>query len=467
MVNDELKENPLAEAPLGKLMLKYAVPSVIALVVNALYNIVDQIFIGWGVGTLGNSATNVIFPLNMVVMSLALLLGDGGAAYLSLEMGRGNREKAEKAANNTFTWLIAVGIVFCIVSIAFFKPLTTLFGATPDNSPYVFAYGRIIVLGFPFVVVGSGMCSLIRADGTPQLTMIAMIVGCAANVVLDSLFVLGFGWGMEGAAIATVIGQILNLAFSLWYVPRFKNIKISLRQMKPSVHLLKKIAGYGVSSFVSQIAVAIIMTVINYYLVHCGMNSEYGADIPLAAFGIVMKFNTILISIVTGIGTGAQPIVGYNYGRGDYARVKKTFLLAVKVSTAFAILFFLVFQLLPKQLTAMFGAQGELYTTFSINSFRIFTLLCFVNGFQTVSAIFFQSIGKPVISGLLSLSRQIIFLIPAVMILCNLIGVNGVLWAGPVADGLAFILAFVMTAREMKLLRPGTERMGNKCSQHA
>ena len=467
MIKDEPEQNPLATAPLGRLMLKYAVPSVIALVVNALYNIVDQIFIGWGVGTLGNSATNVVFPLNMVVMALALLLGDGGAAYLSLELGRGNQKKAEKAANNTFTWLIVVGIVFCLICIALFEPLTTLFGATPDNLPYVYAYGRIIILGFPFVVVGSGMCSLIRADGTPQLTMIAMIVGCVANVILDALFVLGFGWGMEGAAIATVIGQILNLAFSLWYVPRFKNVKISLKAMKPSFRLLKKIAEYGVSSFVSQIAVAIIMTVINYYLVHCGMNSEYGADIPLAAFGIVMKFNTILISIVTGIGTGAQPIVGYNYGRADYARVKKTFLLAVKVSTAFAILFFLVFQLFPRQLTAMFGEQGDLYTTFSINSFRIFTLLCFVNGFQTVAAIFFQSIGKPVISGLLSLSRQIIFLIPAVMILCSLIGINGVLWAGPVADGLAFVLALVMSIREMKLLRQGTERKANQCNQHA
>ncbi len=449
MTKTEDVNNPLASASVGKLMMKYAIPSVVALVVNSLYNIVDQIFIGWGVGTLGNSATNVVFPLNMVVMALALLLGDGGASFLSLELGRNNQKKAQKAANNTLSWLIIVGILFTLICYLFFQPLVSLFGATPDNLPYVYEYGKIVIIGFPFVVIGSGLCSVIRADGTPKLTMVGMIVGCVANVILDALFVLGFGWGMAGAAIATVIGQVLNFAISIWYIPRFKTVKISLSQMKPDFKLLKKTAGYGVSSFVAQIAVAIIMTVINYYLVHCGMNSKYGADIPLAAFGIVMKFNTILVSIVTGIGTGAQPIVGYNYGSGDYKRVRKTLSVAVKVSTVFAILFFLVFHIFPKQLTAMFGSQGDLYAEFSIRSFEIFTLLCFFNGFQTVAAIFFQSIGKPVKSGAISLSRQIIFLIPATMILCSFMGLDGVLWAGPVADGLAFILALVLTLREL------------------
>ena len=458
MSSKETEKNPLASAPIGSLMMKYAIPSVVALVVNALYNIVDQVFIGWGVGTLGNSATNVVFPLNMVVTALALLLGDGGAAYLSLELGRENKKKAEKGVNNTFSWLIIVGIVFCIVCVIFLKPLVALFGATPDNLSYALEYGKIVVLGFPFVVIGSGMCSIIRADGTPQLTMISMIVGCLANVILDALFVLGFGWGMTGAAVATVIGQILSFALCMWYIPRFKTVKIRLKDMKPEFRMLKKMAGFGVSSFIAQIAVAIIMTVINYYLVHCGTESKYGADIPLAAFGIVMKFNTILTSIVMGIGTGAQPIVGYNYGRADYKRVKKTLSTAVVSATIFAVIFFLVFQLLPEQLTALFGNQGELYTEFSIMSFRIFTLLCFLNGFQAVAAIFFQSIGKSIVSGAISLSRQIVFLIPAVIILCNCMGVKGVLWAGPVADGLAFILALVLILAEIKKMNVHTGR---------
>ena len=446
------EKNPLAEAPIGKLMTKYAIPSVVALVVNALYNIVDQIFIGWGVGTLGNSATNVVFPLSMVVTALSLLLGDGGAAYLSLELGRGNKEKAQKGANNTLTWLIVVGIVMFLVCFIFLKPLVGMLGATTDNLPYALEYGRIVVCGFPFVVIGSGLCSVIRSDGTPQLTMIGMIIGCIINVVLDAIFVLGCGWGMTGAAVATIIGQIVNFLITIWYLPRFKTCKINLHDMKPQLSLLSKIASLGVSSFIAQFAVAVVMAVVNYFLVKYGAASEYGSDIPLAAFGIVMKFNTILIAVVTGIGTGAQPIVGYNYGRGDITRVKKTYFLAVKCATIFSIICFIVFQAFPYQLTEMFGDQGQLYTQFSIMSFRIFTLLCFFNGFQVVTAIFFQSIGKPLTSGIISFSRQIIFFIPAVIIWCACVGLNGVLYAGPTGDGLAFILALVLILIEMKKL---------------
>ena len=450
---DNQDTNPMATAPIGKLMLKYAVPSVVALVVNALYNIVDQIFIGWGVGTLGNSATNVIFPLSMIITAFSLLLGDGGAAYLSLELGRQNKSKAQKGVNNTLSWLIITAIFFLIVCSIFLKPMIQLFGATPDNLPYALDYGKIVVIGFPFVIIGSGMCSVIRADGTPQLTMIGMIVGCVTNIVLDALFVLGFGWGMKGAALATIIGQILNFILCIWYIPRFKTVKINLADMKPQFSLLKKIAGLGISSFISQIAVAIVMTVINYYLVHYGSTSKYGADIPLAAFGIAMKFNTILVSLATGIGTGSQPIVGYNYGSGDYKRVRKSFSIAAKTATIVAVIFFLVFQIFPEQLTAMFGNQGALYDEFSVMSLRIFPLLCFLNGFQIVVAIFFQSIGKPVISGIISLSRQILFLIPAIMILCSFIGITGVLWAGPLADGLAFILALILIIYQMKKMK--------------
>ena len=441
---------PLATAPIGKLMIKYAVPSVIALVVNALYNIVDQVFIGWGVGTLGNSATNVIFPLSMVVTAFSLLLGDGGAAFLSLELGRDNKKKAQKGVNNTISWLIITAIVFLVVFSIFLKPLTNVLGATPDNQAYALAYGRIVVIGFPFVVIGSGMCSLIRADGTPHLTMFSMIVGCVSNVILDAIFVLGFNWGMEGAALATIIGQILCFLICVWYIPRFQTVKITRKDMKPSFAFLKKISNMGISSFISQIAVAIVMAVINFYLVCYGSMSKYGADIPLAAFGIAMKFNTILVALATGIATGSQPIIGYNYGSGHLDRVKKSFAIAATTATIVASILFLVFQIFPGQLTALFGEQGALYTEFSILSFRIFPLFCFLNGFQIVVAIFFQSIGKPIRSGIISLSRQILFLIPAIAILCKCIGLTGVLWAGPVADGLAFLLSLVMIIYELR-----------------
>ncbi len=445
--------NPMATAPIGKLMLKYAVPSVVALVVNALYNIVDQIFIGWGVGTLGNSATNVIFPLSMVITAFSLLLGDGGAAYLSLEQGRQDKKKAQNGVNNTLSWLIITAVFFFIICAIFLRPLAQLFGATPDNIEYAMAYGRIVVIGFPFVIIGSGMCSVIRADGTPQLTMIGMIIGCLANIILDAIFVLGLDWGMEGAALATIIGQILNFLLCVWYIPRFKTVKINLHDMKPDFSLLRKISSLGVSSFISQIAVAIVMTVINYYLVHCGQASKYGADIPLAAFGIAMKFNTILVSLATGIATGSQPIVGYNYGSGNYGRVRKSFFVAAKTATIVAVIFFLIFEIFPEQLTAMFGNQGALYDEFSVMSLKIFPMFCFLNGFQIVVAIFFQSIGRPIAAGIISLSRQILFLIPAIIVLCSFMGITGVLWAGPLADALAFILALILILYQMKKMK--------------
>ena len=444
--------NPLSTAPIGKLMVKYAVPSVVSLVVNALYNIVDQIFIGWGVGTLGNSATNVIFPLSVIVVALSLLLGDGGAAYLSLESGRNNREKAQKGVNCTILWLIIVAVIVFVLCFIFLEPVTSVLGSTPDNKPYVLSYGRIIVIGFPFAIVGSGLSSIIRSDGSPHITMIGMIAGCITNVILDAVFVLGFKWGMEGAAIATVIGQLLNLIITLCYIPHFKTVKITVKEMKLDFKMLAKISSLGISSFVSQFAVAVVTAVTNYYLVRYGAMTKYGSDIPMAAFGIVMKFNTILVSIVTGIGTGSQPIIGYNYGSSDFKRVKKTFFVACRAATIVAVICFIIFQVFPKQLTAIFGSQGELYTEFSIMAFRTFSLLCFVDGFQIVSAIFFQSIGKALISGIISFSRQIIFLIPAIMILCPIIGLKGVVLAGPVADGLAFILALILVIYEVKNL---------------
>jgi putative MATE family efflux protein len=398
-------------------------------------------------------ASFVLFPLNMILMALALLLGDGGAALMSLELGRGNKEKAQKGANNTIFWLIIVAVLFFAVCAIFLAPLINLFGATPDNTSYAMEYGRILVWGFPFAILGCGMCSLIRADGSPKLTMIAMLAGCITNVILDAVFVLGFRWGMFGAAFATVLGQIVNLCFSLWYIPRYKTVRISLSDMKPDFHLLKRIAGLGVSSFISQIAIAVVIIVINTNLVRYGAASAYGADIPLAAFGIVMKFNTIFTSIVTGVATGAQPIVGFNYGSGAYDRVKKTFFTAVKVALITGIVFFIVFECIPRQLTALFGVQDALYVEFSVLSFRIFPMMCIVTGFQTVAAIFFQSIGKPIFSGLLSLSRQIVFLVPAVILLCHYMGVNGVLWAGPLADFLAFVLALIFTANELKNIK--------------
>lgn len=446
-------KNLLGTAPIPKLMMKYAVPSIISLLVNALYNIVDQIFIGQGVGYLGNAATNVIFPITVVVLAFALLIGDGAAAYLSLKLGESRKDLAQKGVGNAITLLVVFGIAFLAAGMLFLEPLVRLFGATEGSMPYAMDYGRIIVLGLPFVMVGTGLNSCIRAEGSPKIAMISMIAGALTNTVLDPIFIFVFHWGVEGAAWATIIGQILTFAISVAYIPKFKSIRVTKEALKPRLRISKTIFGYGVSSFITQIAIALSVLVANNMLVQYGMSSVYGPDIPLAAFGIVMKVNQILLSLMIGFGIGAQPIVGFNYGAGNRLRVRKTYMLSVMCATVVAAAGFILFQFFPQAVINLFGSEEGLYNEFAQKSFRIFLMLCMLNGFQMVTGIFFQSIGKPVKSAIVTLSRQILILVPAMLILPRFWGVEGVLWAGPFADGITFVIALVLAIFEMRHLK--------------
>lgn len=446
-------KNLLGTAPIPKLMMKYAVPSIISLLVNALYNIVDQIFIGQGVGYLGNAATNVIFPITVVVLAFALLIGDGAAAYLSLKLGENRKDLAQKGVGSAITLLVVFGIAFLAAGMLFLEPLVRLFGATEGSMPYAMDYGRIIVLGLPFVMVGTGLNSCIRAEGSPKIAMISMIAGALTNTVLDPIFIFVFHWGVEGAAWATIIGQILTFAISVAYIPKFKSIRVTKEALKPRLRISKTIFGYGVSSFITQIAIALSVLVANNMLVQYGMSSVYGPDIPLAAFGIVMKVNQILLSLMIGFGIGAQPIVGFNYGAGNRLRVRKTYMLSVMCATVVAAAGFILFQFFPQAVINLFGSEEGLYNEFAQKSFRIFLMLCMLNGFQMVTGIFFQSIGKPVKSAIVTLSRQILILVPAMLILPRFWGVEGVLWAGPFADGITFVIALVLAIFEMRHLK--------------
>ena len=318
-----METNLLGTAPIGKLMMKYAVPSVISLLVNALYNIVDQIFIGQGVGYLGNAATNVIFPLTVIVLAFSLLVGDGAAAYLSLKLGEGRRDEAQRGVGNAVVLLVFFGILFLVLGLLFLKPLADLFGATENSLPYALDYGGIIVLGFPFVVIGTGLNSCIRAEGSPKVAMLSMIAGAAVNTVLDPVFIFVCGWGVEGAALATILGQILTFFVSTLYLRRPKLLRISHRDLKLSARTARTVMGYGVSSFITQLAITISVLASNNMIVQYGTASVYGPDIPLAAFGIVMKVYQILLSFMIGFGIGAQPIVGYNYGARNFLRVDR------------------------------------------------------------------------------------------------------------------------------------------------
>ncbi len=446
-------QNPLGTEKIGKLIAKFAIPCIISMLVNSLYNIVDQIFIGQGVGYLGNAATNVTFPLVTISMAFALLIGDGAAAYFSLKLGAREPEKAARGAGTALTLLAAVGVFFFVFGLVFLQPLLKLFGATPENEQYAVDYASIILVGLPFSGLSIGLNSLIRADGSPRFAMVSMLSGAILNTILDPIFIFPLGMGVKGAAIATIIGQIVGFIISACYLTRFKSVHFHKGLFKPDFHVARTVVSFGVSSFITQMAVTVVVVVQNNSLTYYGALSQYGANIPLAALGIVMKVNQIVLSVMVGIAVGSQPIVGFNYGAKQFGRVRSTYRMSVMIACAFAAAATLAFQLVPQSIVNIFGQEDALYNEFAVKCFRIFLMFCVLNAFQTVSAIFFQAIGKPVKSALLSLSRQILFFVPAVLILPRIYALDGTLYAGPVADFLAFLLAGTFILAEMRHLR--------------
>ena len=449
--------SPFATEPIGRLILKFAIPSVIALLVNSLYNIVDQIFIGWGVGYLGNGATNVVFPITIIALALSMMIGNGGAAYLSLKLGEGESESARKGVGNAVT-LVVVSILLAVVFLVFIDPILTLFGATDMLRDYALEYGWVIGLGLPFMMISAAINSMIRADGSPKYAMGSMVIGAILNVILDPVFIFIFHMGVRGAAIATVIGQVASFLVSVVYVPRFKTVRPNAAAFRLNVKTCGNIVTFGLSSFITQFAITIVMALTNNLLAIYGASSIYGAEIPLTATGIVMKVNQIMISILLGIATGTQPILGYNYGAKRYDRVKKALEISLIASEVISILAFLLFQFAPMSVVTLFGSEEGLYNEFAVKAFRIFLMLCPLTGFQTIAAVYLQAIGKPVKSAILSLARQIIFFVPAALILPTFLGVEGVLWTGPVADGLAFLLSLALLLYERHHLKKGHTR---------
>lgn len=447
------KQSPFATEPIGRLIVRFAVPSVIALLVNSLYNIVDQIFIGWGVGYLGNGATNIVFPITIVALALSMMIGNGGAAYLSLKLGEGKTEEARTGVGNAVSLVCVVSVVLAVVFLLWIDPILTLFGATDVLRPYALQYGFIIGLGLPFMMISAAINSMIRADGSPKYAMLSMVIGAIINVILDPVLIFIFHMGVQGAAVATVVGQVASFVVSVVYMPRFKTVQLHKNAFRLRAKTCGNIVVFGLSSFITQFAITIVMALTNNLLALYGAASVYGAEIPLTATGIVMKVNQIMIAILLGIATGAQPIIGFNYGARNYKRVKQALEIALIASEVVSVIAFLIFQFAPMSVVSLFGSEEGLYNEFAVMAFRIFLLLCPFTGFQTVTAVYLQAVGKPVKSAILSLARQIIFFVPAALILPVFMGVKGVLWTGPVADGLAFILSLVFLAYERNHLK--------------
>lgn len=416
-------QSPFATEPIGRLIVKFAVPSVIALLVNSLYNIVDQIFIGWGVGYLGNGATNIVFPITIIALALSMMIGNGGAAYLSLKMGEGEVETAKKGVGNAVTLVTIVSILLAVIFLVWIDPILTLFGATDVLRPFALEYGFIIGAGLPFMMISAAINSMIRADGSPKYAMLSMVIGAIINVILDPVFIFVFQMGVKGAAIATIIGQVASFVVSVLYMPHFKSVQLNKSSFAPCAKVSVNIVIFGLSSFITQFAITIVMALTNNLLAKYGAQSVYGAEIPLTATGIVMKVNQIMIAILLGIATGTQPIIGYNYGAKSYHRVKKALEISLIAS--------------------------------EIVSVAAFLMLCPLTGFQTIAAVYLQAVGKPVKSAILSLARQIIFFVPTALILPVFLGVEGVLWTGPVADGLAFLLSLAFLLYERNHLKRG------------
>lgn len=452
MKSENVLRNPLAVDSIWKLLGKYAIPCVISLLVNSLYNMVDQVFIGQGVGYLGNGATNIIYPLTVIVLAIALMLGDGGASYLSIRLGEEKQEEAAKGIGNVITLSISAGIIIAVIMAVFLNKLVYLFGCTDSVYPYAIGYGRIIIIGLPFVLVGTVFTAIERADGSPKYSMLSLIIGAVINTILDPIFIFIFHWGVEGAAIATIIGQIVTCFMGLIYITKFKSIKLKKEHYIIKGRYCKSVILLGVSSFITQMSIVIVMAVINNLITKYGAASKYGADIPLAVTGIVMKVNQLVISATVGIASGAQPIIGFNYGAGNDRRVKKTFKCVVICTEILSVIAFIGFQCFPVSIISIFGSEGDLYNEFAAKCFRIFLLFTILNGFQTVAGLFAQAIGHSIRAAAISLSRQIIFLVPAEIILAASLGLMGVLWAGPVADGLAFVLALILNIYDLKKL---------------
>ena len=448
----EQKENILGTEKISKLIRKFSIPCIISMLVNSLYNIVDQIFIGRGVGYLGNGATNVVFPLVMIGLAFSLMFGDGTSAYLSLKLGEKKKKDAEVGVGNGILISTIISIIFCVITLLFLPQFLTLFGCTKNLKSYAMTYGMIVAIGFPFSMIGTTLNSIIRADGSPRYSMMSMVVGAILNTILDPIFIFVFHKGVAGAAIATVISQIVTFVLNVLYIKKFKTVKLSKNCFKLNFSVCKRIATLGISSFITQMSFVCVMTAENNLLGRYGSMSIYGAEIPITVLGIVMKINQILNSIIIGIAVGSQPILGYNYGAGKNDRVKETLKTVLKSSLIISTIAFILFQTIPDKLILIFGSGNANYIKFACLAFRTYLLLCICNGVQIPAGIFFQAIGKSTKSAILSLSRQIIILIPAMILLSHIWGIQGVLSAGPVADGLAFVLALVFLIKEMKLL---------------
>lgn len=461
-----MEEKPnhfLGEEHIGKLMRKYAIPCIISLLVGALYNIVDQIFIANAayLGSYGNAANTVVFPLTVIALAIAVMIGDGCCAFVSLSLGRKQADTARKSVGNSVVMVIVSGLVLCAVYLIFSDQIIAMFGGTvnADTFRHSKEYFFYITLGIPFYMFGQALNPIIRADGSPKFAMASTLAGAVINIILDPIFIFVFKWGMMGAAVATVLGQVVTAVLAVWYIVHMKLVKPAKEDFRMDSRVCRKTLVLGVTSFLSQISLVAAMAAINNMIRKYGaldpvFGQEQYAQIPMAVVGIVMKFFQIVISIVVGMAAGCIPIVGFNMGAGKRNRVRDLFTRLLTAEAIVGAVALIIVEFFPQQLINIFGAANEsvYYTEFAIRAFRIYLCMMIFACVNKACFIFLQAMGKAVESTVLSMIREIVFGVGFALLLPVRFGLDGVLYSMPLSDILTFVIAVYLIIKTYKEL---------------
>lgn len=452
-----MKKMDLEKDNINKLIMAFSIPCVISMLINSVYNIVDQIFIGKGVGTFGNAATNVIFPLIILFNATAGLIGNGAAANLSLRLGEKNIKEAKSSIGQAITLTTIVSIILSVIAYIFLPKLVYIFGCTENVYQYAVDYGRIIILGAPFMLCYSSLSSIIRADGSPTYSMVMLVVGAIINIILDPIFIFGFNMGVKGGALATIIGQIVSFIIAILYIGKIKSVKLEKRDFFLNKSVFKILA-LGLSSFINQCIILVLFVYMNNVMKYFGGVSKFGEDIPLSVYGVISKINSLFISTVLGISIGAQPIIGFNYGAGNELRVKETLKKVLIINFTVGIIFNILFVLFPGDLAKIFISAKDdnyvLFIEFAILMCRSFLLLSSLNALEMTASITIQSLGKVKKATIVTFIRQILLFIPISLIMSFIfkLGIYGILYAGLVSDVLCFIITiFIFRSEYCKL----------------
>lgn len=472
MENEKQSNEYLGEEKIGKLLLKFSLPCVLSLIIQALYNLVDQIFIGHSpsLGAVGNAATGIVYPLTLIALGLGLWLGDGSAAVMSINQGRKDSSRTAAAVANSITAGVICGAILTAVVLIFNESVLSAMGAQGEILTKAEEYSFFISVGFIFYILASVINPIVRADGSPRFAMIAMSAGAVVNIIFDPIFIFGANMGMTGAALATFMGQVLTFLLNVGYLFKSKTFRIRLKDFRPDFRLVGQTLKFGATSFLTQLAIVIISVTTNALLKNYSVAGGYDAQITQGVFTLAFKVFGIIVSIIIGVACGGQPIVGYNYGAKNYRRVKQTYKYIIIISLIVGIIATLLFECCPQVFLAMFGDGGDgvdktAYAQFTALTFRKYLSLIAFTCIVKATSIFLQSMGRPVLAAVISMCRDVVFLVPATVVLCIAGGVNAMLWSGPITDVLSLILSAAIIIAVFKKYLNDENQVENQSKQ--